>query len=198
MNTQSHALMGAVIFGRNVSARAWAGALGGLAPDVPMLAIVLALKLAGVPDFTIFDEMYWQNWWQVTNAIAHSFLLWGGVLAACVLLRRRPEGLFGGAGWRPLVAAFSASALLHACIDMLVHREDAHMHFWPLTRWKFMSPVSYYDPAHYGRAFGLFELALGLAMCVLLFRRYRHWALRTLLIIAMCAYVAVPAYFIFG
>ena len=196
MNTQSHALMGAVLFGRKVTARAWAGVLGGLLPDVPMIAIVIALKLSGVPDYTIFDELYWQNWWQVTNAIGHSFLLWGGVLAACFFTRRTPDGLFDGAGWRPLIAAFSASALLHACIDFLCHREDAHMSLWPLTRWKFISPVSYYDSAHYGHYFSIFEMLLGLAMCVILFRRYRNWAARALFTIAICAYVAVPAYFI--
>ena len=193
MNTQSHALMGAILFGRSIPARAWAAALGGLIPDVPMIAIVATLKMQGVPDVQIFNVLYWQNWWQVTNAIAHSFLLWGGLLAISLLVRRR----HAASDWRPLFTALSASALLHAAVDFLVHREDAHMSLWPLTRWKFVSPVSYYDTNHYGGYFSAFEMVLGLGMCVLLFRRFRHWAVRLLFAIATCAYLAVPAYFIF-
>ena len=72
--------MGAVIFGRGIPSKAWAGALGGLIPDVPMFLIVIVLKLSGVPAHTIFDEMYWQNWWQVSNAIGHNFWLWSGLV----------------------------------------------------------------------------------------------------------------------
>jgi hypothetical protein len=184
MNTQTHALMGAVFFGRSMPRTAWAGVLGGVTPDIPMLCIVAALKLSGVPDVQIFDHMYWENWWQITNGIAHSFLLWGALLVAALV-------------WRlELLLAFSASALLHAAIDFCVHREDAHMHFWPLTRWKFMSPVSYYDPAHYGRWVSAFEAVMGLALIAVLLTRFRHWLVRALLAVAITAYVAVPAYFI--
>jgi hypothetical protein len=189
MNTQSHILMGAVLFGHNVPRRAWAGMFGGLIPDVPMLAIVLALKISGVPDQTIFGELYWQNWWQVTNAVAHSFILWGALLVFSLALRHK-------APWWTLVAIFSASALIHTSIDFLVHREDAHMSFWPLTRWKFVSPVSYWDWRHYGRYFSVFEATLGLLMASLLFMRFRHMAARAALGLAMFTYVAVPAYFI--
>ena len=47
MNTQTHILMGALLFGRKMPRTAWAGAAGGIAPDVPMLAIV-AVLLAGL------------------------------------------------------------------------------------------------------------------------------------------------------
>ena len=163
--------------------------LGGVLPDVPMLAIVLALKISGLSDQTIFGALYWQNWWQVTNAVAHSFILWGGLLAISLALRHR-------ARWWTLVSIFAASALIHTGIDFLVHREDAHMSLWPLTRWKFVSPVSYWDWRHYGRYFSVFEMALGAAMAGVLFLRFRHMAARAALGLAMAAYVAVPAYFI--
>jgi hypothetical protein len=184
MNTQTHALMGAVFFGRALPRTTWAGALGGLTPDIPMLSIVATLKLSGVSDGQIFDHMYWENWWQITNGIAHSFLLWGALVVAALVWRHE------------LLLAFSAAALLHAAIDFCVHREDAHMHFWPLTRWKFMSPVSYYDPAHYGRWVSAFEAIMGLALMAILFARFHNWPVRAVLAVAMMAYVAVPAYFI--
>jgi hypothetical protein len=182
--------MGAVLFGRNVPKRAWLGALGGFLPDVPMLSIVATLKISGVPDATIFGELYWQNWWQVTNGVAHSFLLWGGMLAVCLTMRRRQ------AIWE-LGAIFAGAALLHSSIDFLCHRDDAHMQFWPITRWKFVSPVSYWDGNHYGRYFNILETLLGLLMAGLLFRDYRNLPACALLVLAMLMYLALPAYFIF-
>jgi hypothetical protein len=197
MNTQSHVIMGAVLFGRTVPKRAWIAALGGFMPDIPMLMIVAGLKAVGTPARVIFDELYWQNWWQVTNALAHNFWIWGGLAILAVVMRERLSASVASIeGWT-LTAVFALSALLHTTIDFLCHREDAHMSFWPLTRWTFMSPVSYYDPQHYGQYFSLFEAGLGLLMAGVLLTRFRHRAVRAALALAMTLYVAVPAYFIF-
>jgi membrane-bound metal-dependent hydrolase YbcI (DUF457 family) len=196
MNTQSHVIMGAVLMGRGVSAKAWAGALGGLIPDVPMIAIVIALKTSGVPNQVIFGALYWQNWWQTTNAIGHNFWLWSGLVILGLLMRDRLSASAAAFDRWTLVALFSGSALLHSIIDFLCHREDAHMSLWPLTRWKFMSPVSYYDPAHYGLWFALFEASLCILLAVILFRQFKPRVLRVVLALAITLYVAVPAYFI--
>jgi hypothetical protein len=196
MNTQSHVIMGAVLFGRGIPAKAWAGALGGIIPDVPMILIVIALKLAGMPARTIFDEMYWQNWWQITNAIGHNFWLWGGLVILGLAMRDRLSSSARNFDQWTTLSLFAGSALLHTAVDFLCHREDAHMSFWPVTRWKFVSPVSYYDPAHYGLWFSLFEVVLGLSLAFILFRQFKNLVLRGFLAIAMALYVAVPAYFI--
>jgi hypothetical protein len=197
MNTQSHVIMGAVIFGRGIPAKAWAGALGGAIPDLPMILIVIVLKLSGVPAHTIFDKMYWQNWWQLTNAIGHNFWMWGGLVMLGLIMRDRlSSSVRAFDNWTTL-SLFAGSALLHTAIDFFCHREDAHMSFWPVTRWKFMSPVSYYDPAHYGLWFSLFEAGLCLVLAIALFRQFSGPVLRTCLAFAMAMYLAVPAYFIF-
>ena len=197
MLTQTHIIMGAALFGGKVPKRAWVGALGGVLPDIPMLLIVLGLKLASIPDPIIFGYLYWQDWWQVTNAIAHNFWLWGGLFLVALLLRERLAATAEAIDHWSLVMVFSASAFLHVMIDFLVHREDAHMSFWPVTRWKFMSPVSYYDPAHFGGYFSLFEALLGLGLAALLIRRFANTWARGALLFAMLLYVAVPAHFIF-
>ena len=197
MLTQTHIIMGAALFGGKVPKRAWVGALGGVLPDIPMLLIVLGLKLAAIPDPIIFGYLYWQDWWQVTNAIAHNFWLWGGLFLVALLLRERLAATAEAIDHWSLVMVFSASAFLHVMIDFLVHREDAHMIFWPVTRWKFMSPVSYYDPAHFGGYFSLFEALLGLGLAALLIRRFANTWARGALLFAMLLYVAVPAHFIF-
>ena len=183
--------MGAVLFGRKISQRAWAGFLGGVTPDVPMILIVFTLMVFGIPANRIFGELYWQDWWQICNAISHSFLLWSILLALGLVMRGKSERWF-------LLAIYSASALLHTCVDFLVHREDAHMSFWPLSRYKFMSPVSYYDSAHYGGPFSLFEAALGVLMVVVLIRRFQNRLVRIGLVVLLVPYVAVPAFFILG
>jgi hypothetical protein len=196
MNTQTHVIMGAVLFGRTIPRRAWIAAAGGLLPDVPMFLIVAALKLWGVSDREIFGTLYWQNWWQVINAIGHNFLLWGLLAVLAVAMRERLSNTLGAIeGWS-LVFIFSASVLLHAVIDFLCHREDAHMSLWPLTRWKFISPVSYWDDRYYGQYFGAFEAGLGLVFAVVLFRRFQNFWVRSILGLAMALYLAVPAYFI--
>lgn len=206
MNSQTHVLMGAALFGRKAPALAWAGAAGGIVPDLPMYAIVAALGLAGHPAGEIFGRLYWQPWWQVANAVGHSFLLWGTLSAVALLLlaRRGPRG--AAAGTRPaavrdtgaaaLLLSFSGSALVHSAIDFLVHRDDAHMHFWPLSQWRFRSPVSYWDPRHHGDWFGAFEAMLGIALAIVLFRRTRSPWLRTALLAALALYVAMPLLFL--
>jgi membrane-bound metal-dependent hydrolase YbcI (DUF457 family) len=196
MNTQSHALMGAVLFGRPLPRHALVAALGGIAPDIPMFVIVFGLRAIGHPIQEIFGKLYWERWWQVCNAIGHSLLLWG-LLAAVIAVTIRRVGTANAPG-ASLALAFSASALLHSAIDFLVHREDAHMQFWPLSDWKFVSPVSYWDANHYGTQFSLFEAALGLVMAALLFRRYSSRSARAALAACALLYAAVPAFFIFG
>ncbi len=190
MNTQTHMLMGAALFGRELPRHAWAGILGGVIPDLPMYTIFAALKLAGLPDMFIFGVAYFDMRWQIANAIGHSLIMWPIIAASAWLLSRNNTKR-----WPKVILIMASSAIIHSMIDMLVHREDAHMHFWPLTQWKFISPVSYWNPAHYGNMFGIFELLLGLAMAVFLLFQYRHWLARILLASALMAYLGPLVYF---
>ncbi len=196
MNTQTHIIMGAALFGGKMPKRAWAGALGGFTPDIPMLLIVGALKLYGIPNILIFGFLYWQNWWQIANAIAHNFWLWGAIILISVVLReRRNLSPLEIDRWT-LPIIFASSALLHTTIDFLCHREDAHMSFWPVSNWKFISPVSYYDAQHFGQYFTIFEALIGVGFALLLMARYASRTLRAVLLVALLFYVVVPAYFI--
>lgn len=196
MNTQTHVLMGAVLFGRKVPRAAWAAALGGFVPDLPMLSIVAYLRMSGHTFEEIFGTLYWSPWWQIANAIGHNFILWVAVILVSLLLVDKSEG--GAAAWARLAMPFAAAALVHSGADFLLHREDAHMHFWPLSQWRFVSPVSYWDRNHYGGPFSLFESALGIIMALYLFIRWRRWPLRVALVLCIALYAAIPAMFIFG
>jgi hypothetical protein len=64
-----------------------------------------------------------------------------------------------------------------------------------LSDWRFHSPVSYWDPRHYGRVFEPFEFALAVGLLAFLAWRYRSPWLRGALGLLGLAYVAQRAAF---
>lgn len=76
------------------------------------------------------------------------------------------------AAWPALLLVFALSGLLHLAGDLPLHAEDAHRHLWPLSDWRFISPVSYWDPAHYGRIAAPIEALFAAGLIVLLWRRF--------------------------
>lgn len=88
----------------------------------------------------------WHSAWGSTLVLfLHSFLPWG----AAVLL------LVSTGVWRssPGLTAFVAGWGSHIVIDMLTHRSDGYPIFWPLSDYRFPTPVSYWEPAYHGRVF---------------------------------------------
>ena len=94
-----------------------------------------------------------------------------------------------------LIALFSA-ALVHLTLDFPLHNDDARAHFWPLTNWKFTSPVSYWDPKYYGQIVGPVEIGLALVASVYAWHKYRGRVMRG--IIAVLALLEVAPIVIFG
>lgn len=93
------------------------------------------------------------------------------------------------------IALLFASIVLHCLEDLPVHNDDAHRHFWPLSNFRFESPVSYWDPDHYGAIASRVELVLMLAASVYVFSRVRsRWA-KALLIVANLLPLAAYVYF---
>lgn len=172
MNTPAHVIFGAAAFARpGQSGTTIAAILGGLLPDVPLMLMVgWSLWVANIPAQVVFDQMYFSDAWQQVFAIDHNLLLWSGALTLGLLTGRRILTAFAGSGW------------LHAVIDFCVHHDDARSQLWPLTWWKFRSPVSYYDRAHYGHLFGPVEIVVSLLMCLVLWRRFYNWKARGLIL----------------
>lgn len=203
LNTQTHILLGAWLTGKPAPRLAWTGAAGSFVPDLPMYVIVGSLRMSGISLDRIFGEYYWEEWWQIANALGHNILLWSGLsLVALWILfarARRNRNTFARSfaladGWA-MMFAFALAAFIASATDLLLHHNDGHMHFWPLTEWRFSSPVSYWDPRHHGVGFGLFEAALGIALAVALFRRYANIGVRLVLVLMVIAYAAVPAFY---
>ncbi len=183
MTTPAHAALSLIVLGRS-ERNALPVALGAVAPDAPMLVFYLWERLVrGVSEGRIWSERYFDPGWQVVFDIPSSIPLLALVLGLGVLFGRRAAsaapGLESGVttglrrGLRTAPALFVASMILHALGDLPLHREDAHRHFFPVSDWRFTSPVSYWDPDHYGGYAAVGEVVLVLAVSVFLFRTYR-------------------------
>ena len=186
MNTPTHMLISAGLLTRpgdrfvNIAA-----VLGGLTPDIPMFVMFGRSRFVlGLSDSQVWGEVYWRESWQTAVAASHSFPLHLALLLIAYWLRLR---------WLSVCAI---AVLLPAGVDFLVHREDAHAHFWPLVNWKFISPVSYWDRNHYGNVVGLIEMGIAGAMIVILWRRFKSIWVRLGLGLALISYVALPIYFL--
>ncbi len=170
MNTPTHALVSLFVLGRRATSRE-TGALvaGAIAPDVPMFVMfVWARFIAGRPQGEIWGDIYYQRGWQHAIDAAHSVPI-ALALVAVSLWRQRAGGR--ETLWSP-VRLFALSGLLHTALDFPVHHDDGHRHFWPLSPWRFDSPISYWDDCCYGSLVSLGEVTAMLVVIVLLWRRY--------------------------
>lgn len=93
------------------------------------------------------------------------------------------------------MALFALAAITHLIGDFPVHANDAHPHFWPISDWRFASPISYWDRNHHGAVFCVFETILGILLSIIIFRRFTLLAVRVLTGLAVISYLAVPIYF---
>lgn len=164
MTTSTHVLiaLAAVWPGRNASARRlWpAVTAGALIPDLAMFLFYAVERLRGTAESTIWSDRYHDPGWQLVFDLPNSLPLIGlAALLSWLVAARR--GL-----------ALCAAMALHAVVDFATHHDDAHRHFWPLSDFHFRSPVSYWDPNHYGAWASALELIAAFALCAWVFRRH--------------------------
>ncbi|MEM7241172.1 MAG: cobalamin biosynthesis protein CobQ [Pseudomonadota bacterium] len=161
MNTPAHMIMACLYVRRDTPKLLGVALLGGLAPDLSLYLMVFWARLINGFSFqTIFDEKYFSDEWQSVFSVDNSFLVWGVILLLGFLLARN---------WLKILAA---GALTHLVFDILLHHDDGRAHFWPVSDWVFESPVSYWDPRHYGHIVGPIEIALVAVMVFILWRRF--------------------------
>lgn len=169
MNTPAHAIVNLLVLARKPSHRASAVIVAGaLIPDLAIVVFYAWHLLLGTPEQLIWSREYyaplWQGWFDAFNSMPLTAL----AVLLCWATRSYLPGLL------------CASMLLHQLGDLPLHHDDAHRHFFPFSDWRFASPVSYWDPAHYGRWASLAEFGAVLAAAALLYRRtaeLRAWAL---------------------
>ncbi len=124
-----------------------------MAPDLPGLALtagafvyypLVKSKSIGETFRLITEDLFFNSpWWIVAHNSLHSPV----VLVAGFAAAKR----FDGRGWAA-IRSLLAGAGLHSLLDIPVHHDDGPLLLFPLN-WDFrvQSPVSYWDPKHYGR-----------------------------------------------
>lgn len=165
MKTPSHWILNLVFLGQAVSPAAkTAITLGAILPDVPIFVFYAISKyIHCLPESTIWNQAYYAPFWQNTVALLHSLPLAGLGLAGCAACQ-----------WQPGVM-FCLSLIAHSLLDLPVHHDDAHRHFFPLSDYRWISPISYWDRAHYGSIVALVELLLVLAATPLVLSLLDGW-----------------------
>ena len=195
MNTPAHLIIGAAVFARPSDKAANSAALAGaIIPDLSLYVMAAnELLIRNTDPGIVFGQMYFSDEWQRIFAIDNSVFLWTAVLVMGLALQGNRAADLGNAAMSPAsrmksfpvranwIAVLGGAALLHLALDFPFHHDDGRAHFWPLSNWIFESPLSYWDPAHFGQIVGPLEGFLCLWLCVLLWRRFRGWPARSMI-----------------
>jgi len=161
--------------------------MGGFLPDLPTyLFFAVHTFFIGTSQQTLWDTTYFESDWSTVITLSHSLILWPLAFAIGLFLQRT------------LLKFVALGGLIHVTMDFFVHNDDAYRHFWPLTEWKFMSPVSYWDPAHFGTLVGAVDSVVIIALLLWLYNLVGQ-RLKLVIIGSMVFYVLqlVASFFIF-
>lgn len=166
MITSTHALLSlAVLSKRGNRKRNLSVLAGSLIPDAAIfLWAPYQYIINDVSGHEIWDELYFAPPMQNLIAWFNSIPIY----AALALI-----GFFArGKTWGKILLIFALAALLHIAGDMPVHADDAYRHLWPISDWRFYSPLSYWDIDHHAGWVGKIDIAIGLACIAILWQRF--------------------------
>jgi len=191
MNTQTHMLLASALFARpgRENRQCNATVLGGaLLPDAVIFVMFGWSKLIGAPESEVWSNWYFNPPWLTAIDWMNSLPLFAGLLLVGWVM---PKNQMALAGLSSALILFALAAITHLLGDLPFHVDDAHAHFVPFTEWRYVSPLSYWDPRYYGNILALAELALGLTLIAVLWRRFTSRPVRAVLVLSVVAY-AVP------
>ena len=180
MMSPTHSLLAlALLAKQGERPRNWAVFTGSIIPD---LAIYLWAPyqhfVHGVSGEQMWGELYFAPPMQNLIAYFNSVPIYAALAALGLAARAKI--------WGQLLLFFALAALLHIAADLPVHADDAYRHFWPLTDWRFYSPLSYWDTNHHAAWVGLIDIGIAAASGLILWRRFPAlWARIVLVLLAI-------------
>jgi membrane-bound metal-dependent hydrolase YbcI (DUF457 family) len=185
MNTPSHAILNLAILGQQHEPKFnLAIAIGAILPDIPIFIFYFVSKfIYKLPEKAIWTEAYYQPFWQDIIATFHSFPI---ALMAWGIARYQ--------GWK-LAEIICLSLVWHSLLDIPVHSEDAHRHFFPFSNYRFISPISYWDPKHYGNIVSTIERLLVLGASIYVFPSVSSYVGKSSIVIVNLLYLVSYFYF---
>lgn len=166
---------------------------GSFAPDAAIFLLSIGAWVYYVPILGwtsgeafayMWGELFYTNpWWIVTHNLLQAPLILLVATAALALARHHTAGSRGGTVSRGGTLSrgldwwfyFVLACGVHTLIDIPTHHNDGPLLLFPFD-WelRYSSPVSYWDPDHYGLIFMPLEGALLIALSVYLLRGRRR------------------------
>ena len=166
MNTPAHLLLGAAVMGRGQRKLIWAAMGGALLPDLSLYLLAgVSMFILNISPHRVFNELYFSDLWQSIFMVDNSFIIWGILLGLALWWRT---------GW---AVALTGAALLHLALDFPLHHDDGRAHFWPISRWIFESPYSYWDVRHGANIVAPIEATAAAVAAIMLWFRRPGWVI---------------------
>lgn len=152
---------------------------GSILPDLPLTLIAIVTMLRDIASRNadngwtqwLFDTAFFEVTWV---KVAHN--LFHGPIPIFIYLG---IGFFAwkkyGAQWAAFIFWLACGCLLHTLIDIPLHYNDGPLVWFPFNfEYRFFSPVSYWDPAHYGLVAAPVEHVIVLGLLVWLIVDWRR------------------------
>ncbi|MDJ0733807.1 MAG: hypothetical protein QNJ47_06915 [Nostocaceae cyanobacterium] len=179
MNTPSHAILNlAILTAQQHPTATLPIVVGALLPDMPMFVMYFWAKfICRQPEQKIWSNIYYHPFWQNITHGFHSI-----PLALIGILITHYLGYW-------YLEIIGISALVHSVFDFPVHNDDAHRHFFPFSHYRFISPISYWNPKYHGRVVSLIEKLLVLVATLYVFPLQQSWITKGLLIAVNFVYL---------
>lgn len=180
MNTPGHLVLNFAILGSGKKPRNYFPiAIASILPDIPIFIFYIYQRyFLDMPDILTWGVIYYSPEWQDLFDLFHSF-----PIAVAGFL------IFQIFGFEKTAIIFAAIGM-HSVFDIFVHAEDAHRHFFPFIGWRFESPVSYWNPRHFGLLGAAIEIILVSAAALIVFKRDPAKWIRYLLTLILLFYFA--------
>jgi len=138
----------------------------------------------GVSGEKMWRELYFEAPMQNLIAYFNSIPIYASLAILGYVMRAKT--------WGKLILFFALAALIHMATDLPVHNHDAYRHFWPLSDWRFISPLSYYETEHHAGWVSLVEAILAVIAIIVLWRRFPKLWVKITLGVLTIFYFALP------
>ncbi len=186
MNSPTHTLLALALLSKKGEAkRNWAVLVGSVIPDLVIYLWAPYQSLVnGVSGQDMWGELYFQAPMQNLIAYFNSIPIYFSLALLGWVMRAKL--------WGQILLFFALAALIHMMTDLPVHADDAYRHFWPLTDWRFHSPISYWDIDYHSKWVSAIEAVVGLICIVVLWRRFPKLWVKAILGLLAIFYLLLP------